>query len=179
MKTYCRECLRKTKNSSGACPRCGHEIVSELADDEVRPIVQALHKKTNVYRERISTGLSAFILGLTFIIIGLIFYRLSYKLDQDNVEEIVYVLAPASAEFFVAMFGLIGGGIATLFGAFWAILWGFSKREIVHDVEEIRVKKSLTVSRTPTFFEVWFFHIRHFIRQTAWKIKRKKANKQG
>lgn len=176
MKTYCRECLRKTKATSGPCPSCGATLNPELQEDEIRPIVQALHKRTNDYRERISTGLSLFIIGLTFVIIGLIFWRLSYKLDQDNVAEIVYVLAYNSAEFFVAMFGLVAGGLSTVFGAVWAILWAFRKREVAHDVDEIRANKSLTVSRTPTIFEVWFHAISRACRRAAWKAKRKKMN---
>lgn len=177
MKTYCRQCLRKTNGTSHVCPNCGADVVAELQDEEVRPIVQALHKRTNLYRERISTGLSFFIIGLTFVIIGLIFYRLSFKLDQSNVDEIVYNLAYASAEFVVSMIGLIGGGIATVFGAVWAIVWAFNKRSIVHDVEEIRQNKSLTVSRTPLIFEIWWKHISYFFRQSIWKMKRKKAAK--
>ena len=177
MKTYCKECLLKTAATSHTCPDCGAELKPELQEEEIRPIVQSLHKRTNLYRERISTGLSLFIIGLTFVIIGLIFYRLSFKLDQSNVEEIVYNLAYASAEFVVSMFGLIAGGISTVFGAVWAIIWAYNKRAIVHDVEEIRQNKSLTVSRTPTIFEIWGARISYFFRQTAWKIKRNKAAK--
>jgi len=177
MKTYCRECLRKSSAASGPCPHCGTTLQPTLEEDEIRPIVQTLHKRTNVFRERISTGLSLFIIGLTFVIIGLIFYRLSYKLDQSITDKAVYVLAYNSAEFFVSMFGMIAGGISTVFGAVWAIVWAFQKRAIIHDVEEIRKNKSLTVSRTPTIFEVWFHGISHAIRQAQWKSKRKKANK--
>ncbi len=177
MKTYCRECLRKTNASSGPCPSCGTTLQPTLEEDEIRPIVQTLHKRTNVFRERISTGLSFFIVGLTFVIIGLIFWRLSYKLDQDTSSQIVYNLAYNSAEFFVAMFGMIAGGLATVFGAVWAILWAYQKRVIIHDVDEIRKSKSLTVSRTPTIFEVWFHGISHAIHQAQWKAKRKKANR--
>ncbi|MCR5490733.1 MAG: hypothetical protein K6F32_01215 [Bacilli bacterium] len=177
MKTYCRECLRKTNDTATSCPHCGAALKPELQEEEVRPIVQALHKRTNVYRERVSTGLSLLIVGLTFVIIGLIFYRLSFKLDQNNVTEVVYVLATNSAEFFVAMFGLFAGGAAAIYGAVWAILWSYNKRVIAHDVEEIRQNKSLTVTRTPSIVEVWAARISHFFRQLAWKAKRKKANK--
>ena len=106
MKTYCFDCLKKRKDPLGPCPSCATQGTDKKLDEpQIRNVVQRLHKKANVARERISAGLSSLVIGVTLVIIGLIFFRLASKLDQSNTEEIVFVLVPTSAEFIVSMFG--------------------------------------------------------------------------
>ena len=59
-------------------------------------------------------------------------------MDQDNTEEAVFILTTSCAEFYVFVIGVGVGGILFLFGAVWAILWSYRRREIYHDVDEIR-----------------------------------------
>lgn len=178
MKTYCFDCLKKRKEPLNPCPSCNAlGTDKELDDAQIRNVVQRLHKKVNVARERISAGLSSLVIGITLVIIGIIFFRLASKLDQSNTEEIVFVLVPSSAEFIVSMFGLIVGGVAAIFGLVWSIFWNFSRRVIYHDVAEIRETRTLTVSRTPTSFEILWQKISYFFRQTAYRIRRAQKEK--
>ena len=178
MKTYCFDCLKKRKDPLGPCPSCSTQGTDKKLDEpQIRNVVQRLHKKANVARERISTGLSSLVIGVTLVIIGLIFFRLASKLDQSNTEEIVFVLVPTSAEFIVSMFGLIVGGISTVFGLVWSIYWNYYRRGIYHDVAEIRETATLTVSRTPTSFEILWRKISYFFRQTAYRIRRAQKEK--
>lgn len=175
MKNICYHCLKKFPEAEDHCAHCNEtnpETVDELT---VRSAVQRLHKRANVYRERISAGLSFLVIGLTALIIGAIFLRLSYKLDQSNTEEIIFVLVPTSAEFVVSMICLIGGGISTLYGLVWSIVWSSLRRVIYHDIDEMRATNSLQVSRTPTVFEVAWQKMVYFFRQTAFVLRGRKA----
>lgn len=175
MKTYCRECLKKNPEHRDVCRACKEPISDQLKEEEVRPIVQQLHKKGNLYRERVSSGMSFVVIGLTLLIIGIIFYYLSFKLDQDNTEEAVFILTTSCAEFYVFVIGVGVGGILFLFGAVWAILWSYRRREIYHDVDEIRKNLSLTVSSTPLIFVVWWRKLSQFIFRATYRRSRKKA----
>ena len=73
------------------------------------------------------------------------------------------------------MIGVGVGGILFLFGAVWAILWSYRRREIYHDVDEIRKNLSLTVSSTPLIFVVWWRKLSQFILRATYRRSRKKA----
>lgn len=174
MKHICPDCLRKHAEA-GPCPHCGKEapkVVDELA---IRSTVQRLHKKANVYRERISAGLSFLVIGITALIIGAIFFRLSYKLDHSVIDETIYILVTSSAEFFVAMCGLVGGGVSTLYGLVWSVTWAFKRRIILHDIDEMRETNSFEVSRTPTIFEIWWAKLVYAVRQTIFVLGGRKS----
>ncbi len=177
MKTYCRECLKKNKEGVPSCSSCHSEIDAQLKEEEVRPFVQRLHKRSNVYRERISMGLSFLIVGLTLLIIGVIFYYLSFKIDRENEDEVIFVLTTTCAEFWVAMIGMIGGSLSAAFGFVCATLFGYKRRSIYHDMDEIRSTHSLSVSPTPLIFAVWWKKLSYFVRQSFFRLKRKKALK--
>ncbi len=177
MKTYCRECLKKNKEGSSSCASCRSAINTRLEEEEVRPFVQRLHKQTNVYRERISMGLSFLIVGLTLLIIGVIFYYLSFKIDRSNEEEVVFILTTTCAEFWVAMIGMVGGSLSAVYGFVTATLFGYKRRVVYHDMDEIRASHSLIVSPTPLIVTVWAKKISYFFRQSIYRIKRKKATK--
>ncbi len=177
MRTYCRECLAKNKEGASSCSSCENEINAQLAEEEVRPFVQRLHKRSNVYRERISMGLSFLIVGLTLLIIGVIFYYLSFKIDRTNEDEVVFVLTTTCAEFWVAMIGMVGGSISTAFGFCCASVFAYKRRSIYHDMDEIRSTHCLSVSPTPLIFAVWWKKISYFCRQTIFRFKRKQTLK--
>ena len=177
MRTYCRECLKKNKEGASSCSSCHSPMNAHLEEEEVRPFVQILHKRSNVYRERISMGLSFLIVGLTLLIIGVIFYYLSFKIDRSNEDEVVFILTTTCAEFWVAMIGMIGGSLSAAFGFVCATLFAYKRRSIYHDMDEIRCTRSLSVSPTPLIFAVWWKKISYFCRQTVFRLKRKKAMK--
>lgn len=152
-------------------------MLPSLEEEEVRPFVQRLHKRSNVYRERISTGLSFLIVGLTLLIIGVIFYYLSFKIDRENEDEVVFILTTTCAEFWVAMIGMVGGSISALFGFSCAALFSYKRRAVYHDMDEIRSTHSLSVSPTPLIFAVWWKKISYFVRQSLFRLKRRKAMK--
>lgn len=143
---YCHHCGKKVKEGTTVCPECHEEITIDLNDDEVRPLIQKIHKKRNIYRERISTGLSAVVIGAILLIIGWIFFYLAFKLDQANTGSTVYYLKTTSAEFWVFIVGVVAGGILLIAGATISITYAILRKMALNDTEVIRAtKKASTV----------------------------------
>jgi|GEM_PF-1160782 hypothetical protein len=169
---YCHKCAKKVKDGVSVCPICAETIVPELRDDEVRPLVQTLHKRSNYYRNWIDRGLSYIVIGSTLLIIGVIFYFLSFQ--SINTEEgQTLVLNKGTSEFWVFMVGVISGGTLLVVGSFLAIFFALKRRIIRYDVEAIRAHKSSHVDKAPSLFVVWGKAIHKFFKELVWKIKRR------
>lgn len=141
---YCHKCAKKVKDDVSVCPNCGETIAPPLKDEEVRPLVQTLHKRSNYYRNWVDRGLSFIVIGSTLLIIGVIFYFLSFQ-SISNDQGKTTVLNKGSSEFWVFMIGAIGGGTLLLIGCCFAIGFGLARRIIRRDVELIRANKSSQV----------------------------------
>jgi hypothetical protein len=81
------------------------------------------------------------VLGATFLIIGLIFFSLSYKVPDDP-DTIGKVLKFTCFEFWVSAAGLGVGGIMFIIGLIRVILEKFViQREITHTLNEVQQKR--------------------------------------
>ena len=169
MKYYCKECQRRVKEST--C-KCGAPIITTLQEEEVRPFIQRLHKKTNDCRHLLSHCLSFVVIGLTIAIIGFLFYYLSFS--RENVGgQIEYVVNTACSEFWVSMVALIAGGVLFLVGAVLGIITGRKKRQILFDIENIRATSSLESKTVELIVVTWFKGIKKWIRHQIWLLKHK------
>ncbi|OPZ35763.1 MAG: hypothetical protein BWY98_00631 [Tenericutes bacterium ADurb.BinA155] len=143
---YCHKCAKKVKDDVSVCPNCGETIVSPLKDEEVRPLVQTLHKRSNYYRNWVDRGLSYIVIGSTLLIIGVIFYFLSFQtVSSAEGQGQVLVLNKSTSEFWVFLVGVISGGTLLIVGSAFAIGFGLARRIIRRDVELIRANKSSQV----------------------------------
>jgi hypothetical protein len=175
---YCHQCAKKVKDDVTVCPDCGEPISPALKEGEVRPLVQALHKRTNYYRNLIDRGMSFIVIGSTLLIIGLIFYFLSFKTITDTATGTSHdVLNPQSSNFYVFLVGVGAGGILLLIGLSLAITFALLRRHVRYDVESIRANKSAQVGPIPSIFVVMGKAIAKFFKELVWKIHRHFAKK--
>lgn len=97
------------------CPYCGHKVIlHELDHDEMREFNKSLHNRFNVSREKVDNALVKIVLGSTLLIVGILFFILSFKLP--NVASPEKVLTITCFEFWVSMFGLGVGGALLIIG---------------------------------------------------------------
>ncbi len=90
---------RNTKTlDSFVCPRCGHEIKSNLNEEETKSLARAAHSEIHRGRNNVSSGMCLLMIGLILAIIGFLFLALSFKatmggaLDSDCVEFYVFIV---------------------------------------------------------------------------------------
>lgn len=76
-------------------------------NEGVREYSQALHNRFNHSREQIDDSLVHIVLGSTILIVGLLFFFLSFKVDQET---FMKVLKITCTEFWVSMVGIVVGG---------------------------------------------------------------------
>ena len=184
MKTYCKNCLAKNKNSSGPCSKCENEIVPSLkGDEEIRPFIQRLHKRTNTLRHYISHSMSFLVIGAILLIIAFFFYYLSFSSSVDKeTSERIYVLNTGCSEFWVSMVCLTIGGISFLGGLIVSLVIYRLKRQVLSDVEQIRETGSLETKPVKLLIVVWIEKLVASLKHLRWKInyeKTHKANKEG
>jgi hypothetical protein len=79
------------------CPRCGHIIKEDLGEDEIKSLSRAAHAEYLRGSNRFSTGMSLTLFGSILLIIGFVFFLLSFKADAGG------NLVPACAEFIVCI----------------------------------------------------------------------------
>lgn len=182
---YCKHCGKKLSDKglgensqSFTCKGCGAEVTPELADEEVRPLVQKLHKKSNFYRTKIDSGLSMIVIGGILLVIGLIFYYLAWKLDQSIKTERIYILNKSSSEYWVFVLGVGIGGLLVVAGLILAIVYAYLRREIVYDVEAIRTGKTAVCPPVPSIFAIWGRNISHYFKELSFQRQNRAAAKK-
>ena len=118
---YCTHCGKQVKDDNAqACPFCGKDLVKrELDHDELRELNRALHTRHNQSRERVDNALVFIVLGTTLLIIGALFFFLSFKMDQETFTKKLTFTTP---EFWVSMTGLSVGGFMLVWGLVHFIL---------------------------------------------------------
>ncbi len=178
MKVYCKDCQKKLPIDATAC-KCGASVDAEpvLTDEEVRPFIQKLHKKTNDLRHLLSHCLSFVVIGLILLVIAFFFYYLAFGTATIDGEKVA-VLNTKCSEFWVSMVALITGGAAFLGGAAIGTLVSYKKRQILFDIDQIRETHSLQVKSVDIIFVVWFKAIAAKIRHLIWVLKYKKSVKE-
>lgn len=171
---YCQNCGRKLREGTSLCPECGATIKTELNEDETRYLVQRLHKKSNSFRSRIDTGLSFIVIGIALLVTGWLFYFLAMKsqTDPNDSNNKILVVDQSCSEYWVALVGLIGGGILLVLGLFLALFFAYRRRQIRYNVESIRSSHTSNVGRVPSIFVVSAHAIAHFFKELVWRFKR-------
>lgn len=142
---YCQHCASKNPDGAEVCQKCGEVIEATLENENERPLVQKLHQKENVSREKIDSAMAFIVLGIIFIVMGAIFFVLSFKLP--NATAINKELSFTCFEFYVSVVGLGGGGAMLIYGLVKLIRHLGLLKVYKQDIDEIRANKSPTVSK--------------------------------
>ncbi len=112
---YCIECAHENDNNATKCKFCGAELHRELDDVQTRKLIQMVHKRENVSRDKTNGGLVRVVLGIIFLIIGILFIWLSFK--QQSVGAVtIRVFSVTCFEFYVALAGIIAGTALLVWG---------------------------------------------------------------
>ncbi len=172
---YCHQCASKLKDGTTTCPECGAEVTSTLKAEEVRPLVQKIHKKSNFFRGKIDSGLSGIVLGTTILIIGLLFYYLSLSeiTDPNDANAKIEVANHAAPEFWVFVVGVSVGGTLLVVGLALAISFAYLRRSALYDIEAIRSSGSAEVKRAPSIFAIWSKKIAKGLKELRYRIHRR------
>lgn len=179
---YCSHCAKENKDGATACVHCGSPLEAELKEEELRPLVQTLHKKSNHYRNFVDEGLSSIVIGGIFLITGLLFYYLSIKTknSETSVNEKIHYVDTACPEFWTFVVFCAIGGTALAIGLFLALYFGDRRRFIHHDIEEIRKTSSAQiVDKTPLIAVVAYRAIAQKWHSLSWRMKQRRAAKKG
>ena len=111
---YCIHCGNQVDENLDTCPICGQPLIKrELEHEEVRTLNRALHNREQKSREKVDNELVYIVLGTTLLIIGALFFFLSFKVNQDTFEKELTFTTP---EFWVSMTGLGVGGFMLIWG---------------------------------------------------------------
>jgi len=190
---FCKHCAKKISSKKALeagqtlrCPDCGNEVTAKLEDDEIRPLVQKLHKNNNYYRNKIDTGLSFIVIGMTLAIIGLIFYYLAFKLaaaDPNDPSTKTFILNRDSSEYWVFVVGVGVGGVLLLSGLALSLTFAFKRRAVRLSVEYIRAHKTAEIAPIESIFVEWGRKIKHYFVELKFRLKTrveaKKAAKEA
>jgi hypothetical protein len=177
---YCPQCHKAYEDGTKECPECHKELQANISADEKTSLVQALHKKETKYRDFNDKAMSALVLGVIFLIIGVIFFNLSYKLDLNNQSDTTRYLRTDVFEFYVAVICLGGGGLATLYGLIRLVIDARILRVTTHDIREINRSKTAVVSKTGLWISEATSNLKTLIynHKAIREAERSKKNKQ-
>lgn len=132
---YCIHCGKESKTLEGKCAFCGEDLVThELDHEETRTLNKALHTRLNESRQRVDNAMVFIVLGSTLLIIGFLFFLLSFKLP--NAAAHTKVVTITCFEFWVSMAGLGVGGVL--------LVWGLVKLIIEKAVVQKEVLRALS-----------------------------------
>ena len=138
---YCIKCGRESKTLEGNCTCCGEPLVThELDKEETRLLNKSLHNRINASRERVDNAMSLIVLGSTFLIIGILFFFLSFKLPNAAARSKVITIT--CFEFWVSMAGLGAGAVLLTMGLIKLI-----KEKAVEQKEAFKVLKAVQSGR--------------------------------
>lgn len=167
---YCPKCFKrvaednKTKKIPEKCA-CGEAIADhELTIEEKTPLIQALHKKENHYRDLNDRAMSGVVLGAILVIVGIIFFNLAYKLDLNNPADNTKHLTTTTFEFWVSVVALVVGGAAFIYGIVQLIYDARHLRVLKHDISSIHGKNRSGVEKTGLWFPEFAAHTLILIR---------------
>lgn len=143
---YCIRCGKESKNLVGRCEYCGHRLVDhELDNEEIRTLNKALHTRENNSREKVDNAMTFIVLGITLLIIGILFFSLSFK--YPTAYSPTKELSFTCFEFYVSMAGLIGGGTLFVIGIVRLIIEKFVvQREVKRALSAVQTGKYVHLS---------------------------------
>lgn len=111
---YCTHCGKLVDENLDECPNCHEPLIKrELEEEEVKELNRALHTRENKSREKVDNSLVHIVLGSTLLIIGALFFFLSFKMDQETFTKKLSFTTP---EFYVSLAGLSVGGFLLIWG---------------------------------------------------------------
>ena len=117
---YCTHCGKLVDENLDTCPNCGRPLIKrELEYEELRELNRALHTRENQSREKVDNQLVYIVLGTTLLVIGFLFFFLSFKMDQETFTKQLSFKTP---EFYVSMTGLGVGGFLLIWGLIHLII---------------------------------------------------------
>lgn len=118
---YCIKCGKPSKTLEGKCAFCGEDLVThDLDHEETRTLNKALHTRLNTSREKVDNAMVFIVLGATLLIVGILFFLLSFKLPNASAH--TKVVTVTCFEFWVSMAGLGVGGVLFVIGLVRLIL---------------------------------------------------------
>lgn len=124
---YCIKCGRDNKNENDVCEFCGEPLIKdrELTPEETHALSKVLHDREHKSREESDNAMVFIVLGATLLVIGLLFFFLSNKMDAETFEKHITITC---SEFWVSMVGLGAGGVLFVLG----IIRIIRQKAIVH-----------------------------------------------
>lgn len=138
---YCTHCGKLVDEKLDKCPNCGQELIKrELEYEEVRELNRALHTRENKSREKVDNALVNIVLGSTLLIIGALFFFLSFKMDQETFTKQLSFTTP---EFYVSMTGLLVGG--------FLLVWGLVHLIIEKAVVQKEIARTLKLTQNNSY----------------------------
>ena len=138
---YCIHCGQQVDSSLEVCSECGQPLVKrELEYEEMRELNRALHNREQKSREKVDNELVFIVLGTTLLIIGALFFFLSFKVNQDTFEKELTFTTP---EFWVSMTGLGVGG--------FMLIWGLVNLIIQKVVVQREVNRTLKLTQNNSY----------------------------
>ena len=126
------------------CPICGEPLIKrELEHEEVRTLNRALHNREQKSREKVDNELVYIVLGTTLLIIGALFFFLSFKVNQDTFEKELTFTTP---EFWVSMTGLGVGG--------FMLIWGLVNLSIQKVKVQREINRTLKLTQNDSYVHI-------------------------
>ena len=143
---YCTHCGKLVDEKLDSCPHCGQPLIKrELEHEEIRELNRALHTRENQSREKVDNQLVYIVLGTTLLIIGALFFFLSFKMDQETFTKQLSYKTP---EFYVSIVGLGVGG--------FLLIWGLVHLIIEKVIVQKEIERTLKLTQNESYV-----HIQH------------------
>ena len=141
---YCTHCGHEVDDNLDSCPHCNQPLIKrELEHEELRELNRALHTRENQSREKVDNQLVFIVLGTTLLIIGALFFFLSFKMDQDTFTKKLTLTTP---EFWVSIVGLGVGG--------FMLIWGLIHLIIEKAVVQKEIARTLKLTQNNSYVHV-------------------------
>ncbi len=133
---YCTQCGKKVvaPKEGQVCEKCGAPLIikEELDNDETRSLNKALHNRLNKSREEVDNAMVFVVLGATLLIVGVLFFFLSFKLPNASAR--YKVLTVTCFEFWVSMVGLVAGAAGLISGLIRVII---QKAKVQKEINQV------------------------------------------
>ena len=114
------------------CPRCGEIIHNHISKEEEKSLERAAHAEIQRGHNSFSRGMGNFCIGVIVLIISLIFWRLSYKANNN------FQLSTKCVEFYVFIVLLVIAVVLIILGTTLALMGIFKQKtykQILKDIQ--------------------------------------------
>ena len=138
---YCINCGKESKTNKGVCSHCGAPLIEteKLTYEQTRSLNQKLHDRHTKSKDEFNAGMVGVVLGSTLLIIGILFFALSFKVARDDPDAVGKVLTFDCFEFWVSMVGIVVGGGLLLSGLVRVFIQkAIVEKEILHALAAVQ-----------------------------------------